>query len=158
MKVLSIDPGYGRCGVAILDRVQGKKETLVYSACIETSAKIAFIERLAQVITECERIITTHSPDHVALERLYFSTNQKTAMQVSEVRGALINMASRHGLPVHEYTPAQVKSAAAGWGGADKRQVAIMVRALIQMNSIPQHDDEYDAIAVGITHFAHVRG
>src|SRR3954465_6841737 len=93
MKVLAIDPGFGRCGVAVIDKENGK-ERLIFSECIETSAKLSFPERLAEVIRECERVMQKEKPDAFALEKLYFSTNQKTAMQVAEVRGALIALAA----------------------------------------------------------------
>lgn len=157
MKVLAIDPGYGRCGVAVLEKTNGK-DILIYSECIETSAKDEFGDRLAAVADACSRLMDTHSPDCVAMEKLYFTNNQKTAMRVAEVRGALLNTAAIHRLPVSEYTPGQIKSASAGWGGADKRQVAQMVRMLVKIEKEIKHDDEYDAIAIGITHLAIVRG
>lgn len=156
MLVLAIDPGYGRCGVAVLSK-EGGKENLIYSSCIETSSKTPFPERLSAVVAECERVMKKHKPDAIALEKLYFSTNQKTAMQVAEVRGAIIGMAGGAGMAVSEYTPMQVK-AALGYGRADKKQVARMLHMLVKIEKIIKHDDEYDAIAVGVTHLAHVRG
>ena len=156
MKVLAIDPGYGRCGVAIVEKINGK-EKLVYSACIETSAEAEFPDRLAHVAHECGLLMEKFAPDCVALERLFMSKNQKTAMRVAEVRGAIITIAAQFALPVSEYTPGQVKSAAAGWGGADKKAVATMLHALIQIEKSIKHDDEYDAIAIGVTHLAHTR-
>src|SRR3989338_3089051 len=154
MKVLAIDPGYVRCGVAVVEKNGGGKEILLYSACIETSANDEFSDRLAQVANECARLIKMHSPDCVALEKLYFSNNQKTAMQVAEVRGALINEAQGAGIEVFEYTPGEVKSAAAGNGSADKKAVARMLHVLMNIEKEIAHDDEYDAIAIGITHLA----
>ena len=157
MKVLAIDPGYGRCGVAVVERNGGGKEALLYSACIETSAKAGFAERLAQVANECGRLIAAYSPDCLAIEKLYFQTNQKTAMRVAEVRGALINTAQNAGIEVFEYTPGEVKSAATGDGNADKKAVARMLHALMKIEKEIAHDDEYDAIAIGITHLARSR-
>lgn len=157
MKVLGIDPGYGRCGVAVVEKHGSERETLLYSDCIETPAKSEFNERLKTVAQECERLIREHMPDYVALEKLYFSNNQKTAMRVAEVRGALIQAASSYGVAVAEYTPGQVKSAAAGFGGADKKAVATMLHALIKIDKAIRHDDEYDAIAIAIAHLAHAR-
>ena len=157
MKVLAIDPGYGRCGVAVVEKNGGGKEILIYSSCIETSAKADFAKRLAQVADECARLIKTHAPDCLALEKLYFQTNQKTAMRVAEVRGALINTAQGAGIEVFEYTPGEVKSAAAGSGSADKKAVAQMLRALVKIEKKIEHDDEYDAIAIAVTHLARVR-
>ena len=156
MKVLAVDPGYGRCGVALVERNAGK-EKLLYSACIETSPKSQFAERLSIVVEECARLLEAHRPDSLALEKIYFSKNQKTAMQVAEVRGALIATAARLKIPVYEYTPGEVKSAAAGYGAADKRAVERMLHALMKIEKEIEHDDEYDAIAIGVTHLARVR-
>jgi len=156
MKVLAIDPGFGRCGMAVLTKERGK-ESYLYSACIETSTTLSFEDRLVAVAEECARLIQTHQPDAVVLERLYFSTNQKTAMQVAEVRGALLFVARSAKLPIFEYTPAQVKSATTGWGRSDKRAVALMMRRLLRLEKEIEHDDEYDAIAIGLTHLASTR-
>jgi crossover junction endodeoxyribonuclease RuvC len=156
MKVLAIDPGYGRCGVAVVEKVDGK-EKLLYSACIETSASTEFPERLAAVAKECGALLKKHAVQSLALEKLYITKNQKTAMRVAEVRGALIGAAAEAGVPVFEYTPGEVKSAAAGWGGADKAQVARMLHALMKIEKEIKYDDEYDAIAIGVTHLARHR-
>ena len=157
MKVLAIDPGYGRCGVAVVEKIGTEKEALIYSECIDTSAKIDFPARLAVVAQECARLMEKYSPDCVALEKLYFQTNQKTAMRVAEVRGALISAASNAGLKVFEYSPGEVKSAAAGFGAADKKAVATMLHALVKIDKKITHDDEYDAIAIAVTHLARTR-
>ncbi len=154
MKVLAIDPGYGRCGVAVVEKDSGGKEVLIYSTCIETSAKAEFADRLAQVTSECARLIKAHAPDCLAMEKLYFSNNQKTAMRVAEVRGALINEARGAGIEVFEYTPGEVKSAAAGNGSADKKAVARMLHVLMKIEKEITHDDEYDAIAIAVTHLS----
>ena len=163
MKVLAIDPGYGRCGVAVVEKNPSTalgasgREMLLYSACIETPAKMDFPERLAVIANECARLIKTHAPDCVALEKLYFQTNQKTAMRVAEVRGALINTAQGAGIEVFEYTPGEVKSAAAGSGSADKKAGARMLHALMKIEKEIRHDDEYDAIAIAVTHLSRAR-
>ncbi|MBI5003803.1 crossover junction endodeoxyribonuclease RuvC [Candidatus Kaiserbacteria bacterium] len=156
MKVLGIDPGYGRCGVAIVEKVDGR-EIYLYSDCIETSPKDEFTDRLAAVADGCARLMREHTPDHVAMERLYFTNNQKTAMKVAEVRGALLNTAALANIPVFEYTPGQIKNASTGYGGADKTTVARMLKILLKIDKEIKHDDEYDAIAVGVTHLAHSR-
>jgi len=156
MRVLAIDPGYGRCGVAVVEKENGK-ERWIYSDCIETNAKDGFVERLAQVVAECEQLIKKYKPDALAMERLFFTSNQKTAMQVAEVRGAILNAAAVAGIPSFEYTPAQVKSATTGSGRADKKQVTDMLHLLLKIDKTIRHDDEYDAIAIGITYLAHTR-
>ncbi|HWO07716.1 MAG TPA: crossover junction endodeoxyribonuclease RuvC [Candidatus Paceibacterota bacterium] len=156
MRVLAIDPGYGRCGVAVLEKRDGK-ERWMYSDCIKTSAQAPFDERLHAVVRECERLIEHFEPNALAMERLYFNTNQKTAMRVAEVRGALLHAATARNIPVSEYTPGQIKSATTSYGKADKKQITLMVRALLNIEKAITLDDEYDAIAVGITHLAHAR-
>ncbi len=156
MRVLAIDPGYGRCGVAVVEKENGK-ESLVYSDCIETPAKNEFSKRLAAVQNECTRLLEKYKPAALALEKLYLTKNQKTAMRVAEVRGALIAAAARANVPVFEYTPGEVKAAAAGTGRADKKAVMKMLHALVTIRHNIRHDDEYDAIAIGVTHMARVR-
>lgn len=155
MRVLAIDPGYGRCGVAVLEK-KGK-DAWLYSACIETSATSSFPERLSAVASEVERLITLYAPDALAMERLFLTNNQKTAMQVAEVRGAILHAASSAGIPSFEYTPGQIKSATTGHGKADKKQITAMIHLLLKIDKPIKLDDEYDAIAVGITHLAHTR-
>jgi crossover junction endodeoxyribonuclease RuvC len=154
MRVLAIDPGYGRCGIAVLER-DGTQDTLLYSGCIETSAADGFNDRLAAVAAECERILALHSPECLAMEKLFFAKNRTTALKVAEVRGAILNMAASRELPVHEYAPSEIKSAATGSGNADKAQVAKMLHLLVRIAKPIRHDDEYDAIAVGLTHLVH---
>jgi len=156
MRILGIDPGYGRCGIAVLEKINGK-EILIFSQCVETSTSLSFPERVGEVLAACTKAINDHAPAQMAIEKLFFAKNQKTAMQVAEVRGALMALATQHGLPVSEYTPMQVKSAAAGYGGADKKQVIKMLHALVKIDKKIEHDDEYDAIAIGVTHLAHMR-
>lgn len=156
MKVLAIDPGYERCGVAVLEKLDGQ-ERLLESACLQTAASLPFAERLAHIGAGVKALMEAHAPDALAIETLYFNTNQKTAMAVAEVRGAIIYLASSRGMAVHEYTPPQIKVAITSSGRADKKQVMALVPKLIAIEKEIQFDDEYDAIAVGLTHLACVR-
>ena len=134
MKVLSIDPGYGRCGIAVLEKTGGK-EHLLYSDCVETSETTPFPMRLAIVVDEAARLIAKYTPDAVALENLFVTKNQKTAMCVAEVRGALIYAAESAGVAIAEYTPVQVKSAL-GYGKAGKQDVMRVVHMLIKIDKV----------------------
>ena len=153
MRIISIDPGYERLGIAILEKQ--KKETLIFSECFKTTASLPFIERLELVGREVARIIEEHKPTALAIENLFISNNQKTAMRVAEVRGAILYQARLSGLPAYEYTPLQIKTATTGYGKATKDQVATMVQKIIPETSNLTQDDEIDAIAIGITHFAY---
>ena len=153
VKVLAIDPGYGRCGIAIVER-RGVKDFVVHSECVETDVKAEFNDRLRHVVTACTLALDTHKPDSLALEKLFFSNNQKTAMRVAEVRGAILSLAVGAGVPIFEYAPNEIKIATTGFGAADKRAVAAMIHSLVKIEKPIRLDDEYDAIAIGITHLA----
>ncbi len=140
-----------------MEKNDAGKEVLLYSDCIETSPDSEFSARLNTVVRECQRLVKVHKPDCIAMEKLYFAKNQKTAMRVAEVRGALLSLAGSAEIPVHEYSPGEVKSAAAGAGNAGKEQVAKMLHALVKIDKVIRHDDEYDAIAIGVTHLALAR-
>ncbi len=153
MIVLAIDPGFGRCGVAVLEG-GGSKATLHYSACIETSAKEIFAKRLLVVANEIVRLIEVHKPETIALEELYFTNNAKTALNVAEVRGMLIYLAVSKNIPLVEYNPLSIKIAITGYGRATKEQVTKMVEKLVTLPQKKMLDDEYDAIALGLTALA----
>jgi crossover junction endodeoxyribonuclease RuvC len=122
MRIVAIDPGYDRCGVAVLEKTNTSSPLYVTSLCIETSTDKKLHERIADIVTALEEIILEYQPTQCAIEKLFFTNNQKTAMGVSEARGALMNAAHRHGLAVYEYTPNEIKVAVTGSGKADKTQ------------------------------------
>ena len=157
MKTLGIDPGYGRVGVAILSGEVGS-EKLLYSSCIETDKETPHNERLRHVTDEIKRVIGAWEPSELAIEKLFFTTNQKTAMQVSEARGAIISVAQDLGLKIFEYTPLQIKAGITSNGRASKKELAYMVTRILSLKTKLKRDDEYDAIATGLTHIACRRG
>jgi len=151
MRVLAIDPGYERVGIAILEKNTRAEEKLLYSDCFKTSSKLPFPERLSLIGREMERLIQEYDPTACAIEKLYFNTNQKTGLKVSEARGMMLYIASKNNLSVYEYTPLQVKIAVTGDGRGDKKQVITMVKQLIAIDKEIRYDDEFDAIAIGLT-------
>ena len=156
MRVLACDPGYDRLGVAVVDRTFGK-DTLVYSACITSNRSLSLPDRLLEIGDAFQKCLDIYAPDYIALESLFFNKNQKTAMAVAEARGMLLYLARKDNRIVCEYSPQQIKIAVTGYGKSDKRQVMDMVKRL--MPAVPEGalDDEYDAIAVGITALASIR-
>ena len=154
MIIISIDPGYERLGIAILEKNGGGKEKLLYSDCFKTSPKDPFEERLVLIGKEVKKLIEEYKPEALAIENLFFENNQKTAMHVAETRGVLMYEAVSHGLTLHEFTPLQIKAAVTGSGRADKKQVISMIGRLVVIEKEIKHDDEYDAIACGLTFFA----
>ncbi len=155
MRIISIDPGYERLGIAIIEK--NKKEELLFSECFKTKASLPFFDRLEIIGHEVERVIKEFSPKALAIENLFIETNQKTAMRVAEVRGAILYQAHILGLEIYEYTPLQIKVATTGYGKATKTQVMTMVKKLVSGAESIKQDDEMDAIAIGLTHFAYVR-
>lgn len=155
--ILSIDPGYDRLGVAVLSEVAGKS-TLLFSDCVQTSKKDVHEKRLETVGAAVAQIIETWKPEAVAIEELFFSKNQTTALLVSQALGVVAYEAARAGLPVFYYKPVEVKVAVTGYGHSDKSHVINMVPKLIKMGpettGKKRLDDEFDAIAVGLTHLA----
>ena len=157
MKVISIDPGYERVGIAVLEKNNGGKETVLFSECFRTSKELPHFERLKAIGNEIRSVIKKYSPDALAIETLFFNTNQKTAMMVSEARGMMLYECAQNNLEIAEFTPLQIKVAVTGHGRSDKSSVIKMIPLLVELKSKPELDDEYDAIAVGLTYFAHKR-
>jgi crossover junction endodeoxyribonuclease RuvC len=150
MRVLAIDPGYDRLGIAVLEKQNGKENAL-FSACVTTGKKLSHGERLAEIGNAVSDTIYKWNPDALAIESLFLFSNQKTAMKVSEARGVVLYEASRANLRIFEYTPLQIKIAVTGYGKSEKSQVMEMVKKLLCLDARKRLDDEYDAIAVGIT-------
>ena len=155
VRIIGIDPGFDRLGVCILDK-QGTTETLIHSSCITTSKKDTFEVRLAEIGEQLTTILTTYKPEELAIETLFFTTNQKTIITVAEVRGICIYLSHIHDVRIYEYSPPQIKVAVTGYGKATKEDVAIMVPKILkrQLDS-KTLDDEIDAIAIALTHSAH---
>jgi crossover junction endodeoxyribonuclease RuvC len=151
MKLLAIDPGFERVGIAVIEKTHLQKDKLVYSTCFKTSPKIPLPERIKNIGLEIEIVIKKYKPEVLAIEKLYFTTNQKTAMGVAEARGAMLYIASKNNLSIFEYTPPQIKLAVTGYGKANKEMVMSMVPKLIEVNEGVNSDDELDAIAIGLT-------
>ena len=161
MRILGIDPGFERLGIAVLERTpearpQGK-EKVVFSECFKTSAKLEFSERLKLIGEETRKIIKKYQPEVLAIETLFLTTNQKTVMRVAEARGVVIYEAVQAGIKIFEASPPQIKIATTGYGRADKTQIMKMVKILVDLDKKKSSDDELDAIAIALTAFAHMR-
>lgn len=154
MRVIAIDPGYDRLGVAVLELVNGN-EQLIHSECFETDRKLELKERGKMIGNHFTALLSEHSPSALAIETLFFNKNVKTALGVAEIRGILIYLAQCHDCVVYEFGPQEIKIAVTGYGKSDKKAVIDMVMRLVPSAPKKAHDDEYDAIAVGITCLAH---
>lgn len=149
MRILGIDPGFGRLGWAVID-VVGQKMTLVEYGCFETSSKDNPSKRLNQGFDEIERLVGEFHPDKSAIEDLFFFKNAKTVIGVAQARGSILVALERNHVPCTSFTPLQVKSSVTGNGHADKSQVQNMVRRLLNLDGKPIQDDAADACAVAI--------
>lgn len=152
MLVIGIDPGTAKLGYGLVREHEDGSLSAVAYGVIETPAELPMQNRLLKLYQQLSKIITLHRPDSSAVEKLFFARNTRTAMAVGQARGVVLLLLSDMAMDVHEYTPMEVKQAVTGYGGADKNQVQELVRALLQLDSIPQPDDAADALAVAICH------
>ena len=151
MRVLGLDPGYATTGVAVIERDRATFRHLM-SGAITTPAGRPQSARLAILWAELNTLIATHRPEVVAIERLFFNSNVKTAMAVGQASGVVMAAAAQAGLEVHEYTPPEVKQSVVGVGSASKHQVQAMVAAILSLPSAPSPPDAADACALAICH------
>jgi len=151
MVILGIDPGLASTGYGVVALRDGRLAALD-GGVIETAAGVARELRLADIYEQIEQLLSTHAPDAVALEELYFGQNVRTAFAVGHARGVVMLAAGRHGLPCAGYTPQKVKAAVCGNGRAEKDQVARMVKILLGLTEEPRPDHVADALAVAICH------
>jgi len=151
MIILGIDPGYERMGCAVLKK-ENKRDELIYSTCLRTDKKLAFEKRLLSLGKELEKIIKKYKPDVIAVEKVFFFKNQKTASKISEVRGMILYLAAAKKILLKEFTPLQVKMSLTGYGRAEKQQVQKMVRNILKIKTALKQDDEIDAIAIALTY------
>ena len=154
MKILGIDPGIERVGISVVEKTLGK-ENYLFSECFKTSPKLSYYERLLLIGKEISEVIATYNPDALAIEKLFFETNTKTAMSVAEARGMMLYVCTHANLKIFEYTPLEIKVAVTGYGKSDKHAIMHMVPKLIKLPDRKMIDDEVDAIAIALTCFAY---
>jgi crossover junction endodeoxyribonuclease RuvC len=148
---LGIDPGTGILGFGVIEIVK-RQPVLVDAGVIRTPVKEDDAVRLLTIYEELTEIIADTKPDMMSVEKLFFARNVTTAMTVAQARGVVLLCGMQARLPIHEYTPMQIKQAVTGYGKADKKQMQEMVRVLLQLKEVPKPDDAADALAAAITH------
>lgn len=149
--VLGIDPGYALMGWGVVE-ANGSHMRLLDYGCVETKAGVPMQHRLRTLQLGVRNLVNIYQPDDVAFEELFFARNVTTALMVGAARGAAIIAAAEYTENLYEYTPMQIKQAVTGYGGADKHQVQVMVKMLLNMKEIAKPDDAADALAVALTH------
>jgi crossover junction endodeoxyribonuclease RuvC len=152
MRVLGIDPGFDRLGLAVLEG-DPSRPTHIWSDCVSPPKRSPEL-RLADVHAAVASAILQYRPEKIAIETLFFSANKKSALAVAESRGAILAAAGAHAVPIAEYSPGQVKLAVTGYGAADKAAIARMIPHLVSLPERPRLDDELDAIAVAVAGLA----
>jgi crossover junction endodeoxyribonuclease RuvC len=154
--IIAIDPGYDRCGVAILSEINAKP-TVVFSDCITSQKSDEHYMRLTDIFKQLEDIIIKYKPQYLAIETLFFSVNKKTAFKVAEARGAILTLAGLHNLSLIELSPQAIKIAMTGSGNATKEQVQKMVNLTVDLPKEKKLDDEIDAIALGVAAISEIK-
>lgn len=153
MFVLGVDPGLTRCGYCCIE-VSGRDTRAVTLGVLSTPPGDPVPDRLAALQLGIRRLLTEHRPEVVAIERVLFQVNVRTAMAVGQASGIVMAEAVHRGAAVVEYSPNQVKETVAGWGAAPKAQVQQMVQMLLGLDRLPQPADAADAAAVALCHAA----
>lgn len=151
MRILGIDPGYAIVGYGILEYEKNKFYPLEFGA-ITTEAHTDFQHRLTEVYSAVDEVMKRTKPEALAIEKLFFTTNQKTVIQVAQARGVILLAAAQNGIPVYEYTPLQIKQSVTGYGKALKTQVQDMTKRILRLEKVPKPDDTADRLAVAICH------
>ncbi len=148
---MGIDPGIADTGFGLISKEKGGKIKCLSYGSIKTSAKIGMAERLETLSEELEKTIKEHQPDLVAIERLFFCKNVKTAMAVSQARGVILLICQKNKRKIIEFTPLEVKQAVCSYGQAGKSQVQKMVKILLGLSKEIKPDDAADALAIAVS-------
>lgn len=152
MIVLGVDPGLTRCGLGVVQSHSHQDLEMLKVGVIKTSNLLTLEYRLLELEGELATWIECSQPDVIAVERVFSQLNVKTAMSTAQAAGVALLLAARIGIPVAMHTPTEVKAAVTGSGRADKKQVAMMVKELLKLESIPKPVDSTDALALAICH------
>lgn len=155
MRIIGIDPGYAIVGFGVVEYDKSRFTVVNYGA-ITTQAGTELVKRIETVYSDVCQILDSFKPSEMAIEKLYFQNNQKTAIDVAETRGVILLAAAQRNITVREYTPLEVKKSVTGYGRAVKKQVQEMTKRLLKLKEIPKPDDTADALAIAICH-AHTR-
>jgi len=150
--VLGVDPGLTRCGYAVLGMNSSQDIKALAIGVLRTPPSSALHDRLAEIHREVEGLLADFKPHAVAVEQVFFQNNVRTAMGVGQASGIVLALAARAGCDVAQYTPSQVKNTVAGWGGATKEQIGLMVQQRLRLESVPQPADAADAAAIALCH------
>lgn len=150
MIILGIDPGTATTGFGVIKKDKGNRYTAIDFGVISTHKDFSDSERLLQMGDDLENLIKKYKPNLIGVEKIFFTTNQKTAITVSQSRGVVLFIAAKHNLNLLEFTPLQVKNRVCGYGKADKKQIQFIVQKTFSLKTIPKPDDAADALAIAL--------
>lgn len=150
VRILGIDPGFGRVGYGVVEHAAGNTWKHVAHGCIETSPKKTFVNRLSDINEALEIIIKEHKPTRMAIEELFFVKNVTTGIQVGQARGVILLTGYKHGLPIDEFKPTEVKQSLTGYGRAEKGQMQKLVAVIFGLKEKVKSDDAADALAIAL--------
>ena len=151
LRVLGIDPGLTRCGVGVVDVTRDRSASLVHVGVVRSATDLPIEQRLATIAAGIRAVLRSHSPDVVAVERVFAQQNRNTVMGTAQASGIALLLAAEYGLPAATHTPSEVKAAITGYGAADKLQVQTMVARVLRLDALPQPADAADALALAAT-------
>lgn len=151
MRIIGIDPGYAIVGFGVIEYERRVFDVIDYGA-VTTEAGVDLNTRLLEIYNDLCVLLDRYKPDAMAVERLYFTSNQKTAIAVAEARGVTLLAARQRNIEIFEYTPLQVKSSVTGYGKAVKKQVQELTKNILKLPEIPKPDDTADALAIAVCH------
>ncbi len=150
MIILGVDPGIADTGVGAIKKDQNNNLSCLGYDSIVTGVDLTMPERLELLSSELQKMIDEYQPNLIAVEKLFFCKNVKTALVVGQARGVVLLTARQNRVHLEEYTPLQVKQAVSTYGRASKLQVQKMVKLLLKLDHLPRPDDAADALAVAI--------
>jgi len=154
--ILGLDPGFADTGFGLLHKDKNGLQ-FIAAGSIQTSRDKKFSERLVIIYQEIKKLIKKYKPDIIGIEKLYFARNVKTALDVAQARGVVILASEEYNIDIVEFSPVQVKQAVTSHGGANKKQVGLMVKTILNLKEIPHPDDAADALAIAIITAREVR-
>ncbi|MCP5094694.1 MAG: crossover junction endodeoxyribonuclease RuvC [Chloroflexi bacterium] len=156
MRILGLDPGTATTGYGIIDAIDGELVPVTYGV-IKTTPRMEMPQRLQVIEQKLKQLLAEYKPDTAGIEEVFFGRNVTTAITVGQARGVLMLTLANANIPIGEYSPPKIKDAVTGYGKADKNQVQMMVRNLLDLEETPRPDDAADGLAIAITHYHYQR-
>jgi len=148
MRIIGIDPGLATIGIGLIESPSSQIVSPIEWLTIETKAGLPLANRLKEIADDLSEYLKENQPELAVIEKLYFSVNEKTALDVAQARGVILATVAAYGIPIIEPTPPELKSCITGDGKADKKQMQEMVKIIMNLSEIPKPDDAADALAL----------